>query len=230
MTMDPDLEQALAARGYRPARALKDDFVSEVWRLEGPEGSALLKRSRGGRLLLGLPPRLLTARELAMLRALEGLPGIPRVYERLDATTYVREFVEGRSLRECTEVPADFFPRLLELLAAVHARGVACVDLSKRENILVAAGGGPALMDFQAGWRLRPGSWAGWLFGPLLRTLQRGDRYHVYKHQRRRFPTAPIPPAPADLRSTPWGVRLHGWLLRKPYLAIKRLFDGKAHA
>ena len=114
--------------------------------------------------------------------------------------------------------------------ASTYCYRVACVDLSKRENILVAAGGGPALMDFQAGWRLRPGSWAGWLFGPLLRTLQRGDRYHVYKHQRRRFPTAPIPPAPADLRSTPWGVRLHGWLLRKPYLAIKRLFDGKAHA
>ncbi len=221
--MDGALRAALAAHGWRPERLLKDDSVSEVWTLEGERGRALLKRARSGRWLAGLPPRWLARREIAILRALEGIPGVPRVLVRLDGATYVREFVEGRPLRAVQSVDDDFFARLLDVLARVHARHVACVDLSKRDNILVGADGAPALMDFQAALLLRTR-----LCAPLLRVFQRGDVYHVYKHQRRAFPAAPIPPPPPFVARRPPAVRAHEWLLRRPYLALKRRLVGRS--
>jgi len=222
-----DFESALLERGWRPARALKDDSVSSVWLLEGDDGPLLAKRSRFLAAAFGLLPRLLTAREVRILEALEGLEGIPRVHARLDACTFVRDFVPARPLSECSSIPDDFFERLLQLLDEVHQRGVACVDLSKRDNILVGDDGAPVLMDFQASMWLPPGSLRASFFGPLLRALQRGDRHHVYKHHRRRFEGAPIPPLPPELLSEPLGVRLHRVLLRRPYLAIRRALQGR---
>ena len=220
------LAARVAELGYEPAELLKDDGVSEVWRLRGARGDALLKRSRAFRFLFGLPPRFLTGHEAAVLRVLEGVDGVPRVHARLDGVTLVRDYVEGVPLKSAPSVPDGFFPRLLDQLVAVHARGVACVDLSKRENILVTADGAPVLMDFQAAWHLRPGGPGARLFGPLLRALQRGDVWHVYKHHRKRFPGAPIPPPPDFVTRPPVGVRLHG-LVRKPYLWIKRRLVGR---
>lgn len=220
--MDQALSETLAQRGWRADELLKDDAVSCVWKLESPEGALLLKRSRMFGVLFGIIPAWLTAREVRILRALEGVDGIPRVYERLDRSTFVREFVEAQPLDRCEELPEPFFPLLVGQLRAIHARGVACVDLSKRENILVSDAGTPVLMDFQAGLALRPGRWTARVFGPLLRALQRGDLHHVYKHHRRRFSSLPIPPTPPELAQEPLGIRLHRVLLRRPYLWVKR--------
>lgn len=64
----------------------------------------------------------------------------------------------------------------------MHERGVAYVDLNKRENIIVRNDGAPALVDFQLHfaappWALRlpPVRW-------LSRELQAGDLYHLHKH------------------------------------------------
>jgi len=222
-SLDEPLRARLASLGYRPVRLLKDDSVSEVWELSGESGKALLKRSRSGGFLLGLPPRWLTRREMSILGALEQVRGVPQVIARLDARTFVREFAEADPLNEVGEVPEAFFGELLDCLADIHASGVACVDLSKRENILVGHDGSPVLMDFQAAWHLKPGGAAAFLFGPLLRMLQRGDIYHVYKHRQKRFPEAPIPAPPAFVERGLIGVHLHRWFLRKPYLAIRRL-------
>lgn len=225
--LDARLAEALRGRGWSPVRALKRDGVSEVWLLEGARGPALLKRARAGRLLFGVLPALLGSREVRILRCLEGIPGVPRVLERIDPRTFVREYVDGSRLRDVPAVPDDYFPSLLAGLAAVHGRGVACVDLSKRENLLVDRSGRPALVDFQAAFHLRPGGFPSRLLGPILRLLQRGDVYHVYKHHRRHFPGNPIPPRPAWLERKPLGVRIHKVLLRKPYLKVKRLLFGR---
>jgi len=226
--MDTRLLRELTDRGWRPAQLLKDDAVSCVWVLEAPASSLVLKRSKFFAGFFGLVPRWLTAREVRILRLLEGVEGVPRVHERIDGATFVRDYVDAQPLDQCQEVPPEFFEALLEQLAQVHARGVACVDLSKRDNILVGVDGAPVLMDFQASMALRPGGLTGFLFGPLLRSLQRGDLHHVYKHHRRCFADVPIPPRPPGLARDPLGVRLHRILLRRPYLWVKRSLQGRS--
>src|SRR5207249_2394468 len=86
--------------------------------------------------------------------------------------------------------------RLNELIAALHRRGIAYVDLEKRENILVGQSGEPWLIDFQISWRWpMDGRYTGLqrLVPPplgrfILSKLQEGDRYHLAKHQRRHRP------------------------------------------
>ncbi len=228
--MSAGLEQAVRALGFAPARALKRDIVSEVWVLEGPEGKAILKRSNlgpGRWLTLGLLPRLLASREQRILRVLEGVSGVPRVLASVDGRTFIRGHVDGVRLRDVETVPAGYFPALVASLEEIHRRGVACIDLSKRENLLVTTDGLPALIDFQASAYLRPGGLGAFLFGWFLRMLQRGDIHHVYKHHRRHFPSNPIPePTAALTRGTLWA-RLHGTFLRRPYVAVKRLFFGR---
>ena len=98
------------------------------------------------------------------------------------------------------ERPDDkFFPRLEEMVLEMHRRGLAYVDLNKRENVLVAEDGSPVLVDFQI--HFAPPPWAARLppVRWLLKELQAGDIYHVRKHILSLRPDL-IPPGERDLR------------------------------
>jgi hypothetical protein len=100
---------------------------------------------------------------------------------------------------------ARFFPMLEALLRRVHQRGIAYVDLHKRENILVGEDGRPYLIDFQISLQLP-------LRGPvgaLLRLLQRCDTYHLAKHLRRGKLEQGIRSAAPRDAGRPWIIRLH---------------------
>lgn len=160
--------------------------------------------------------RRLGAREHALLERLAGVPGIPatlgpvRVDGRVLPHAVAREFIPGHALRFGERVDDDFFTRFRTLLAEVHRRDVAYVDLHKRENVLVGEDGKPYLIDFQisfalptAGWRrMLPLRW-------LLRYLQGSDKYHWLKHHlRHRRDQVPVPKGYLD-RHRPWWIRLH---------------------
>ena len=75
-------------------------------------------------------------------------------------------------------------------MAEIHAKGIAYVDLSKRDNVLVGEDGLPCLIDFQIAWFWPGSGWLGALVPGflgrwLLARLQRGDRHHVLKHRSR---------------------------------------------
>lgn len=72
---------------------------------------------------------------------------------------------------------ADYFRRALRLLRRLHARDVVHNDLAKEPNLLVAADGRPAFVDFQMAW-LAPGR------GRLFRLLAYDDLRHLLKHKR----------------------------------------------
>jgi len=105
--------------------------------------------------------RLLADREQAFHRRLEDVEGIPaslgpvRVAGRVLPHAVAREFITGHALREGEHVGDHFFSRFRRMLAEVHARGVAHVDLHKRENILVDDAGHPHLIDFQISFACR---------------------------------------------------------------------------
>ena len=61
--------------------------------------------------------------------------------------------------------------RLVALVAAIHERGVAHLDLRKRDNVLIRCDGAPSIIDFNASISFRPGGLAARLFFPALRTV-----------------------------------------------------------
>src|SRR5262249_11699517 len=112
-----------------------------------------------------------------------------------------------------------FFPRLFEIIAEVHRRGVAYVDLAKDENIVVEEGTGlPHLIDFQVCV-----DFAG--RGPLRRwlgrRLQREDLYHLEKHLRRYRPDLAATLTFGHDRKTRLS-RAHATVVKKPYNWLMR--------
>jgi serine/threonine protein kinase len=219
---------------YRRRQVLKRDFYAAVgvYEREG-HGTAparvLLKiyhtDSCAG-LPLGWLGRLLCRREMRYYRLLRGVAGVPQLLGRHGEAGLVREYIPGCNLREYRRhaMPDDrFFPALSGILEQVHARGVSHNDLSKPENVLVTDGGAPVLIDFQIALAAGRWRWPGLrLLGrALMRYLQKIDRYHLAKLHRRARPADFSDPQRAQARRKGMLLRLHGWLLRKPYRAVR---------
>lgn len=114
--------------------------------------------------------RWITAREVRALRALDGLPSVPRFLGCIDSLAFAVEFRPGRrmSRKLAGRVPPEFLGRLETGLREMHQRGVAHLDLRHRSNVMVGEDGGPILIDFGSAVTFRPGSLlARWLL-PLL--------------------------------------------------------------
>jgi hypothetical protein len=135
---------------------------------------------------LGLIGRLMTRNEISKLRRCEGIPEVPRVLARLDAHTYVYEYIEGLTLDDRPPLPADFFDRLADALRRIHARNLVHFDLHKRGNILIDTEGRPHIIDFQIALHIGDRFLVSRrLSSRLRRWLQSYDIYHVYKYKRR---------------------------------------------
>ena len=95
---------------------------------------------------------LLLARECRVLRHLDGTPGIPRYYGKVDALAFITQFIEAKPLDmfHLGEVHEPIFSRISAVIAAMHARGVAHGDLKRRSNILVTPDEQIYLIDFAA--------------------------------------------------------------------------------
>ncbi len=220
---------------YTHIRTYKHDFFAATGLYSGPSGKVILKIGRTAS-LFGLPLRWIGRRladhEFVLYQALKDLPGVPRCLGRWGDTGFVHLFVEGHPLQKHEWVNDEFFPRLAALLDQVHQRGIAYVDLEKRENILVGASGEPYLIDFQISWRWpdRPGDRRGVqrllpdeLGRLILARLQDSDRYHLLKHRRRHRPdTLTRQEHDASYRHGPY-VALHRKLFRPLTLLRRRM-------
>ncbi len=129
-------------------------------RYAGGEGltMAVLPRDGGGAQLLKVLPAGVEPAEASLLLSLRH-PAIPAVHEvgRLpDGRAFVlREHVEGEVLRTLPREPGalrESLQELLEVLAYVHLRGVAHLDL-KPGNLLRGSDGRLRLLDFGLGAR-----------------------------------------------------------------------------
>lgn len=164
---------------------------------------------------LGVPmdwlARYLTRHEAQAYELLHGEPGVPAFLGVLpDETGFLHEFVPGRPLQKGDHPSEEFFVRLQTLLETMHARGMAYVDLHKRQNVLLGEDGNPYLIDFQISfiggrrWPVGEGlkKW-------FLRVFQDGDRYHLAKHKYRLRPDlCTLAESDLALDGTRW-TRLH---------------------
>lgn len=109
--------------------------------------------------------RFLVRREVAAYRAAAGVPGLGRFLGRVGSCALALEWIDARPLAEIPpgEVPAETISRLSEIVAALHARGVALADLHHRD-VLVGKDERVHVIDLAAAWTLGGG-------GPLRRWL-----------------------------------------------------------
>ena len=132
--------------------------------------------------------RWITAREVRALRALDGLPSVPRLLGSIDSQAFAVEYRPGRrmSRKLAGRVPPEFLGRLETALREMHRRGVVHLDLRHRSNVLVGEDGGPVLIDFGSALTFRPG---GLLARRLLPLLGRIDFAAVEKWRSRLSPS-----------------------------------------
>ena len=163
-------------------RVLRDKggFLSPAVSVVDHEGRpAVLKDYRGKNAFTrGLLAPALVKREFAVLRHLEGVPGIPRAFAIIDRRALLLEYIEGKTLNKfkAGELPDRVFDRLCETVRAMHARGVVHLDLRQRKNILIA-GEQPWLIDF-----------ANAMKGRLTARLRAVDESALLKFKQRNWP------------------------------------------
>jgi RIO-like serine/threonine protein kinase len=164
----------------RALRVLKRDAFGTVTLLGDTADSAsgpLVERdtSTAGWWLRWLARRLAN-REAQALRALEGVPGVPRLVI-WNGRTLRRSWIPGSPMHLAPPPSRAYFRDALRLLRLIHAAGVLHNDLAKEPNWLVTPGGMPALVDFQlASHPRRRGRW--------FRLLAYDDLRHLLKHKR----------------------------------------------
>lgn len=213
-------------RRYEWVQTFKHDFFAATGLYRGPEGLCVLKLGRAtslGGLPLGWIGRLLARREIRFYEMLAGMPGVPGYVGPVGRNGFLHLFVPGRPLGRYEAVDDEFFPRLQALLAALHERGIAYVDLNKRQNILRGDDGSPYLIDFQISLYLpRRGFWGWFPFQWVLRRFQRADCYHVLKHKRRLRPDQLTEAERAVVERLSIWIRLHRLIFR-PITRLRRI-------
>lgn len=224
---DPPPQIDIDGTTYHLERIVKHDSWAATAFYTCADHKIVCKFNRQQR--IGLVPmrwlgRWLGRREAHALRLLAGLPGIPvglgevRHAGKPLRHAVAHEFIPGRPLRRKDHVAAPAFAALEELLTEVHRRGMAYVDLHKRENILVGDDGRLYLLDFQICFYMH--RW--WPANSLpvrlvLKLLQRSDRYHLGKHYAHCSPDR----SPDHVPFMPWWIRWHRRLAR-PLRSMRR--------
>ena len=141
-------------------RVLRDKggFLSPAVSVVDHEGRpAVLKDyRRKNAVTRGLLAPSLVRREFSVLRHLEGIPGIPRAYAVVEKRALLIEYIEGKTINKfkAGELADRVYGRLVDLVRAMHGRGVVHLDLRQRKNILIA-GEQPWLIDFANAMRGR---------------------------------------------------------------------------
>lgn len=172
---------------------------------------------------MGWAGRRLAAREERAMALMEEVEGFPRrvgpitVEGRRAPNGVAHRWIEGRTFAPSLKVDDDFFPRLREMVEALHRRNVAFVDLSKWENILVGDDGRPHLIDFQIHYRhsgrVLPRRFLVW--------LQESDRHHLLRHWSRSRPDQLTDADRALALYRPWILKLAD-ALGPPLRALRR--------
>jgi hypothetical protein len=160
---------------------------------------------------MGWLGRCLARREQRALRLMAESPGFPewagriRLRGRVLAHAVSHRWIDGETFKPWLRVNSRFFPRLQAMLAALHARDIAYVDMSKWENILVGDDGNPYLLDYQAHFALRRRQ----SLRGLLSLLQAADWYYLHRHWLRCRPDQ----VDSDARERWARQPLHVWLV-----------------
>ena len=164
-TTDTVLSATLMRRGHWAKADIK--------RASTDHGNAILKDFAHKHWMVQSIGRLQHRRETGALARLKGIPGIPSCFGSVVPCGLLLEEIKGERItrwrRRSSEEIERMFESLTRLVDAMHARGVAHLDLRKRDNILIRQDGTPGIIDFNASVYLEPGRLPARLLLPILR-------------------------------------------------------------
>jgi len=232
---DPPLEITVDRIAYRRLEIFKHDSWAAT-ALYTARGRLIVAKFNRRQTLLGLPGawvgRRLARREAKFLRRLSTSGFVPQVLGPVyvDGSrarhALARTYIEGSPLGRDVPLRDDFFARLRTAVLEIHRRGMAYVDLHKRENILVGRDGLPYLIDYQASFGpsaalIGAVPFVAWFLG----ILQSMDLYHLTKLHRK-FRPDQCPLSREELAALrPGFVRLHRFVAQPLRTARRRLLN-----
>jgi hypothetical protein len=131
------------------------------------------------------------AREVRHYRLLQGVPGVPRLLGKLDSSRFLLEHVDAKPIHRKLgkEILHAALDNLESVIAGIHERGFAHLDLRHKGNVLVGQGGDVWIIDLGQGLDCSRGLLRRLIF-PLLRRI---DRSAVTKFRARYAPDT-LPP------------------------------------
>lgn len=188
----PDIV-TVAAIDYHRLDTLKHDSWAATALYADPAGNRIIGKFNRAQPAFGIPlawlGRWLARRESRFIQRLADVELVPNDLGPVTTggsalpNAVARSYVAGDVYRHGAPVDDAFFDTLSHLLAEVHDRAIAYVDLNKPENIVVDQRGRPVLIDFQISFGLSerwPGNGRSARF--VLTKLQDMDNYHLRKH------------------------------------------------
>jgi serine/threonine protein kinase len=127
---------------------LSSGYQGRTWLFEhGGVGLVVKAVARTG--LLGAVLAVTLRHEYRVYRRLQGVRGVPRCYGLFKNRYLVLEYIPGHTLRDGPLQDRDYFyARFFEAVEQMHRRGVAHMDLKRKDNILVVDGREPFFVDF----------------------------------------------------------------------------------
>ena len=144
-------------------RELKKNTIRVIHQGKGLQSSVYLVEVDGQRAAVkdfaDTPPKFrrfvapfLVGREIKALKYLDGTPGVPRFYGRVDKRAFAMEFIEGKPIAdfEPGELSLQVLDNVQKSIDAIHERGVSHGDLKRRSNLLVTPDEQVYLIDFAA--------------------------------------------------------------------------------
>lgn len=192
---DPPPVIRIGAAEYRFVKLFKHDSWAASALYDSGAERVVCKFNRShpiGILPVGWLGRRLGRREADFLALLSDIELVPRLKDpvRVEGKIWLHavahQFIPGHPMGRTEPLAPLFFEQLHSIIERMHQRGIAYVDLHKRENIIVGDDGRPHLVDFQISCRL-PHGWIGDL-SPVKRWfefLKQSDLYHLMKHTMR---------------------------------------------
>ncbi len=153
------LEQWLEESIRNQKNILGRGYQGKVYLYEACQPKLVIKTAMG-RGLGKLLQRQMLRKEHRVYARLEGLAGVPRCFGMLAGEFLLLEYIDAEPFRDAEiEDRAAFFDELAQLIVQLHGRGVAHGDMKKKDNLLVAKGGHPCLIDFGVAVTRKP-RWA----------------------------------------------------------------------
>ena len=153
---DPRLAEWLEGMDFRSGAPLGRSNQGEVRRFRHA-GRDLAIKAPSGRGLLRWLRGLSLKREHRAYRRLVGLAGFAHCHGLFADRYLVLDYIEGEDFRQARLPDRNaFFDQLLETILAMHRHGVAHGDLKRKDNLRVARGGRPIILDLGAAVRRKP--------------------------------------------------------------------------
>ena len=120
--------------------------------------------------------RIQIARECRAYRWLGPMPGVPRLWGRIDAHALALEKIEAQELvfmPDRTRNGADRHAQLTEIVERMHRTGLFHLDLRGIDNVMLGPDGQVFVLDLAGALWVRPGGWAERVFSGWLEMTDR---------------------------------------------------------